>query len=122
MTDSSFLGATLKYFRKKSGLTQAQLSKTLGITRSSYAYYESGKSTPKLEVLQKLAALYNVTLETIVEGKITPTLEQDPEFFYELHGFDDKFYDLTDVEKAVILKLRIMSREKRKDILEEIFD
>ena len=64
------LSTTLKYFRKKAGLTQEQISKTLGVTRSSYAYYENGKSEPKLEVLQKIAALYNISLETLINGDV----------------------------------------------------
>ena len=119
--DNAALSTTLKYYRKKAGLTQEQISKTLGITRSSYAYYENGKSEPKIEVLQKIAALYNISLETLVNGEINIDIHQDAEFLVDLQGFNDAFYDLSDLEKSVILKLRIMEKGKRADILERIF-
>lgn len=115
------LSTTLKYFRKKAGLTQEQISKTLGVTRSSYAYYENGKSEPKLEVLQKIAALYNISLETLINGDINIDVCQDTDFLVDLQGFNDAFYDLSDLEKSVVLKLRIMEKSKRTDILERIF-
>lgn len=115
------LSTTLKYFRKKAGLTQEQISKTLGVTRSSYAYYENGKSEPKLEVLQKIAALYNISLETLINGDVNIDVCQDTDFLVDLQGFNDAFYDLSDLEKSVVLKLRIMEKSKRTDILERIF-
>ena len=37
----------LKACRQKAGLTQAQFAETIGVKRSAYAYYESGRTKPK---------------------------------------------------------------------------
>jgi hypothetical protein len=36
--------------------------------------------------------------------------------------FNDNFYDLSDNEKAIIMKLRIMNREKKAKIIDQIFE
>lgn len=43
----------LKEARKNAGLTQAQLSKKLGITAQGYSQYETGKRNPKFETVKK---------------------------------------------------------------------
>ena len=35
----------LKACRQKAGLTQAQFAETIGVKRSAYAYYESGRTS-----------------------------------------------------------------------------
>ena len=46
----------LKQLREINSLTQKQVADILGITRSSYAYYELGKSHPGIEGLKILAS------------------------------------------------------------------
>lgn len=50
----------LREERKKSGYTQQQIADLLGVDRSTYAYYESGKLQVPDEVLLKLAAYYDM--------------------------------------------------------------
>ena len=40
----------------------------------------------------------------------------------DIKDFNDTFYDLSENEKAIIMKLRIMNREKRTKIINEIFE
>ena len=40
------LSRTLKKLRKNCGYTQKEVAKELGVDRSTYAYYETGKTTP----------------------------------------------------------------------------
>ena len=49
--------------RKKLGYTQEDISKATGIARPSIARIESGKNTPTLEVLTKLAGALDMELE-----------------------------------------------------------
>ena len=41
---------------------------------------------------------------------------------FDIKDFNDTFYDLSENEKAIIMKLRIMNREKRTKIINEIFE
>jgi transcriptional regulator with XRE-family HTH domain len=52
--------------RKKLGLTQEQIAKQLGITRSAYTYYETNKTQPSLETAIKLADVMKVSLDYLV--------------------------------------------------------
>jgi transcriptional regulator with XRE-family HTH domain len=57
----SVLGDRLKEEREKRGWSQVLVSKKLGLKRSStYANWEYGIREPDLEMLQKLADLYEV--------------------------------------------------------------
>lgn len=50
------LGPTLRAWRKKTGLTLAVLAERAGVDAGFLAYIESGKKTPSLQTLAKLAS------------------------------------------------------------------
>ena len=51
---------TIRKLRKEKGLTQRQVADYLQIDRSTYAYYESGRSKLNIDVVVKLAQFYQV--------------------------------------------------------------
>ena len=110
----------LKACRQKAGLTQAQFAETIGVKRSAYAYYESGRTKPKFETLK----VYNLDLNTLLATDKNDSLNQtnDNKINFDLKDFNDNFYDLSDNEKAIIMKLRIMNREKKAKIIDQIFE
>lgn len=56
--------------RKKNGITQQQIAEHTGMQRTNIVRIESGKYTPTLEVLIKLAAAVGMDLEVrLVERK-----------------------------------------------------
>lgn len=62
----SVLGDRLKEEREKRGWSQVLVSKKLGLKRSStYANWEYGIREPDLEMLQKLADLYEVSIDRL---------------------------------------------------------
>ncbi len=63
------LNHRLRNLREKHKLTQAQVSEKLGITRSSYSYYESGKTEPSLDSIIILSKLYNITVDDIISER-----------------------------------------------------
>ena len=56
----------LKELRLERGLSQADIATMLGLDRSSYTYYELGKSQPTLHTLIVLADYYNVTMDYLL--------------------------------------------------------
>ena len=56
----------LKSLRKENKYTQEDIGKFLNMTTSGYGYYEQGKNKPPLEILQKLASLYSVSLDYLL--------------------------------------------------------
>lgn len=104
------LGALLRRLRKLTGLTQQMLAEALQISRSTYTYYESGKITPDLPTLQKLAKIFGVS----------PALFFHPEDFSErqlspppppknTHATPTHLNQLRPEEKKLIAKLRAES-------------
>ena len=58
----------LKFLRRSSKLTQEQVATYIGVKRVAYTAYEAGRTSPSLENLVKLAALYNVTTDTLLSS------------------------------------------------------
>ena len=57
------MGMKLKSLRKQHGLTQLDASIIIGCERQAISQYESDKNRPSREKLEKLAQLYNVSVE-----------------------------------------------------------
>lgn len=57
------LGGRLKQLREDAGLSQQKVANELGITRSTYTYYELGKTLPNIFTLRMLAEIFHISLE-----------------------------------------------------------
>lgn len=60
------LGNNLKTMRKKTGLSQEELAKKLDLSRSTYNSYEQDICEPPLDVLCKLADVFNVSIDELI--------------------------------------------------------
>jgi len=60
------LSERLIELRKKSGLTQADISKHLKITRQAYSFYESNQREMDFASLISIAKFYNVTTDYLL--------------------------------------------------------
>lgn len=78
------LGRKLRELRTERKLTQQQAAQRLGVTASVVSAYENDIRQPSLEVLVKLARLYNVSTDYLLgaSGRRTP----DPEHLISLDG------------------------------------
>ncbi len=56
----------LKDLREDSELTQAKLAEYLHVKQNTYSQYENGQRQVPLDILIRLADLYNVTLDYLV--------------------------------------------------------
>ena len=52
----------LKALRMRNHFTQQEIADKLGVTRSTVSNFEIGRRKPEIDVLEKLAAIYNVDL------------------------------------------------------------
>ena len=59
------LGENLRRFRKENGYTHKFLAEYLGVERSTYSKYETSRK-PDLDHTIRLAALYGVTVDTLI--------------------------------------------------------
>lgn len=58
--------------RLKEGLLQRDVADTLHIHRSTYSYYERGKTNPPLDILIKLADYFGVTTDYLLGREAQP--------------------------------------------------
>ncbi len=59
-------GKRIVELRKRQGLTQAELARAMGISRSALSLYEIEKREPDIDTLSKLASLFNVPVGYIL--------------------------------------------------------
>ena len=59
----------LKYLRAREGLSQLELSRKLGIAKSTISMYELGRREPDFETLESLCDFFNVDMNFIM-GKV----------------------------------------------------
>lgn len=60
------ISRNLKSLRKKNQYTQEDIAEKINVSRQSVAKWENGESTPDIESCIKLANLYNVKLDDLV--------------------------------------------------------
>lgn len=66
------MGERLKELRLRRNISQEEVARNIGITRSAYSHYEINNRQPVYETLIKLAAYFGVSLDYIVGGVTTP--------------------------------------------------
>ena len=57
----------IKYLRDELEVTQEEISKTLGCTRTAYSLWEINKNTIPLYYLNKISNIYNINIDYLVD-------------------------------------------------------
>ena len=65
------VGARLRYLRRTRALTLAELSKVTGVGMSTLSRLEAGQRRPSLDCLLRLAQVYRLTLDDLVDAPAT---------------------------------------------------
>ena len=106
------LSFTLRKYREKMELTQKQLAEVLNIDRSTYSYYETGKSVPPIETLIKLARIVNATVDNLLgyEREENEPVNDDTNIYNKSR---ENFALLSEDEQAIIMKYRQLSPEEQ---------
>ena len=63
----------LKEARLKSGISQKDLAENIGVAKSTYSLYESGKREPNVDTITKIASSLNVSADTLLGIDNEPT-------------------------------------------------
>ena len=100
-----------KLLRRASGLTQVEVCSRLGIKQYNLSDYETGRASPSIEMLIKMAELYEVTVDDLLNHntdyiKSTQTGNMDVfnEYLTDLTNMKilKRIQKLTDAEKQMI--------------------
>ena len=54
--------------RDKKGVTDYQVAKETGITKSTFTDWKNGRSTPKFEKITKIAKYFGVSIDYFLNG------------------------------------------------------
>lgn len=63
------INETLRQLRLERGMTQEDVAEQVGLTRQAVSSYESGRTQPGLDLLQRLADIYEVELADLIYGR-----------------------------------------------------
>ena len=113
------LGLKLKYYRENCELSQQQVANVLNVDRSTYTYYETGKTTPSASTLLKLAKIFNVPgsdfLESInqeldLNSLVADSVDNKKSSDTGSYEADEKIYNLSKEEKDMLIAYRVLNK------------
>ena len=92
------LSVNLRTLRMASGRTLEDIAEIIDVTRQSVSKWESGESYPDIEKCVRLAKLYNVSLDALVNKSISEFVKEGPK--------ENKFiFGLTKIREDGTIKL-----------------
>ena len=93
---NELLGSRIKALRIANNFTQEQVADEIGVSRQKYARIENGANSITLDILSKVAHVFNVTV-----GDITRVLDETPAVAYrtgeESESSANKIFDMLDL-------------------------
>ena len=84
-TMSKELGIRLYYLRTHKDLTQTKVAEMLGLERSTYSKYESGRTEPNLRTIKELARIFKVEYGALVDPVLSDEEIADYQHFRSTH-------------------------------------
>lgn len=110
----------LRALRGYHNLTQRQIAQSLSIDRSTYAYYETGKTHPDFETLTRIAKMFGVSTDYLLGMDDSPSRS----IYKSIPGLSDpkteragaermELARLTEDEQALVLLFRQLNEEAK---------
>ena len=132
----SVLASNLSRLRNDCGFSQDQIAQKLRINRSTYSYYEIGKTQPSLENLAVLSKIYGITVDELISSELpddlsirrplsAEVLSSNP-IDSELTSRIDRIIgttrssELSHDEKTLIIGFRTLTDDQKRDLLEKV--
>ena len=103
--EKQIFGKRLKQLRENANITQEELGKKVNLVKSNISMYEKGKRTPSVEILEQMSNIFDVSIDYLL-GKT------------EIKKYNTPFNSNT--EKKLFEKIKKMSEEQKKKILDVI--
>lgn len=93
----------LRDARHEAKMTQKQVAEAIGVAKSTYSLYESGKREPGIDGIKKLAKALNVSPDTLI-------------------GNDYQEFQLTAQDTALLVMFKDLNDVGRKKVMEYVSD
>jgi transcriptional regulator with XRE-family HTH domain len=105
----------LKIIRCANKLKQYQVADALGISRSTYCSYETGRRSVELETLSKLSHFYKLPIDSFFEDSYVDVVSENDNYECD---FDEKYLSQLSAEEiSLIAKLRAMNDKDKEEII-----
>lgn len=117
----------LRELREKMNYTQEYVGRYLNMTRQGYAHYESGERHPDSQTLLKLARLYDINIDELINAQTTPLnselLRDTDHYNYKKPDSKEpaassRIIQLSSDEKKLFNLYSKLSKEGKKELLE----
>jgi transcriptional regulator with XRE-family HTH domain len=114
------VGDNIKKLRKEKGLQQKQIAIELGIDQSNYNKIENGKREPSLDLLNKLAGMFGVSVDEL----LNPDKDMPKDITIEDKTAMEQLrliQQLDDEDKHMIFKMieTMLTKKKFKDFFQK---
>lgn len=123
---TSKISKKLKELRTEHGYTQKYVADMLGIDRSTYSYYESGRISPDIHTVLKVAKLLDVDYTEIMDSENVDVCADFEERFCKSVDTNTKFSpeidNLNEEERALILSIRMLPKRSREEFIRSTID
>ena len=108
----------LRALRQQCNLSQRQVADALGLDRSTYTYYEIGRSQPNLDIIGSICEIYKISVSDLIDVKGLP-YGVDDSGDYSVPGPEgDKLCELSSKEQDLLLMFRRLPAQQRNEIIE----
>lgn len=117
----SMISYWLKYYRHEAGYTQQQIANQLKIERSTYTYYETGKTKPDINTLIKLAKIYDIKYTQLLEGvedDLDTIVADSSSELYSTKGIKYRTHASSKFEEELLFRLRNLSPKQQHDVMD----
>ena len=91
----------LRALRGYHNLTQRQIAQSLSIDRSTYAYYETGKTHPDFETLTRIAKMFGVSTDYLLGMDDSPSRS----VYESIPGLNDPKTERVNTERMELARL-----------------
>jgi transcriptional regulator with XRE-family HTH domain len=107
----------IKLLRLQDGLTQTDLAKRMNVAQNTVSAWEKGKTEPDIEMLKKLAACFDTTIDDVIGDSSDPApaakkaagFQPAPAYMMDTSGLSDEDRKALD-EYVELLRFRAMAR------------
>ena len=122
----------LRRYRENCGLSQGQVAEALSVDRSTYTYYEIGKTAPSINTMMKLIRILNIPyvefLQCVNGGELAGEAVNlgDPEQARPVAAkkrttFErEKIYELSADEQQLVINYRMLPKSQQRELLKRM--
>lgn len=102
----------LKTLRGKKSLTQEEFAREINVTKGAVAMWETGKRTPDLTMIKKIAEYFDITVDELIGGSVDRR-GLDEAYFSFAKSAQDEGIDPDDIKLALETIRELKYRNKR---------